>query len=109
MKVRLQKGSITIRLLEEEIYTLQHNHQLTEHFGWPSVFPLKGFVLELHESADISTRADQGYIYIYLPAAVIKRWQGKHYDSLRDVVAVSEGLPLSLLIEKDLLPKKGRE
>ena len=106
MKLRLEKGTIKIRLSKQEIKELDEQNQLSEH-----VFITKAnkFTYTVKISKDLEIclimfANDQ--LTVTVPEEKVRKWFDSNQIGIKETIITDKGEFIVLTLEEDLPPRK---
>ena len=112
MKIRMQGNSIRLRLSQGEVRRLGETGRVEEsvRFGPDSANTLT-YAVESGSVPALHATFSQGLITVHVPSDKIREWISTDLVGMEDTMAVREGLPLRILIEKDFkcLSERGED
>ena len=101
MKLRIERGSLRIRLSQPEVEGLAKSGQLTEKLTFPNNHTL---IYEIcSDSTTAKTRAEflNEMIIIRVPVEILNDWSNSKMVGFEENIDLENGEKLSILVEKD--------
>ena len=110
MKLRLQKGSVRFRLSSEEIKTLKEVGELFESVELTPSGQGISYLLTVNEMSNaVRLHYNKDVIQILIPAQQLEQWLASGEVGIRETLDFGHHENLSVIIEKDLLPKEKKK
>lgn len=108
MKLRLEKGSIKVRLSSDEIKALNSDKQISEliYVSKNSQISYNVEITEIQESC--SVEFVNNVFKISVPLLKANKWFNTNQVGIKEVIKTENGETIALCVEEDLPPRKNR-
>lgn len=110
MKLRLQRGSVRVRLSEDEVRTLNDVDELFESVELTASGKNISYMLTVNElSNSIRLHFNKDIIQILIPRNKLDTWLSSGDVGIQEILDFGHHENLTIVIEKDLSPKEKRK
>ena len=109
MKLRLEKGTVKIRLSQEEIKTLIAGNSISEflYISEENKFEYSIHIIENHDSSSILFKSSS--LSIHIPSSKAEKWMNSHQIGIKEIIVTDQAKEMILIVEEDLPPRKKKE
>lgn len=106
MKLRLEKGSVKVRLSTEEISRLSTDKFLEERLNISEGIAFGFSVQILSDQKSIAVRFQNNNLEIIVPEASAQKWMNSKQIGIKETFHTNLGESIDLVVEEDLPPRK---
>lgn len=108
MKLRLEKGSIKVRLSSDEIKALNSDKQISELIQISRNSQI-GYAVEISENQELcSVEIDNNFFKISVPLLKANKWFNTNQVGIKEMIKTENGETIALCVEEDLPPRKNK-
>ena len=109
MKLRLEKGSIKVRLAAEEIIQLRAENCILEqlYFSKDNKF---SFSVEIKSDAEkLDVNLGVNHLEIIVPKSLADKWMSSNQVGIKEIVELNHNETMEIVVEEDLPPRKMKQ
>lgn len=109
MKLRLEKGSIKVRLSSDEIVALNSDKHISEQIQI-SMNSQFYYSVDINDHQELCTvEIDNNKLQVHVPLHKATKWLSSNQVGLKEIIYFDNGESISLVVEEDLPPRKNKQ
>lgn len=108
MKLRLEKGSVKVRLLTEEINRLIYKNFIEEsiQFSEENAFNFSVQIMKMENPVEVIFQNNS--LKIFIPTKSAEKWVNSNQIGIKETIKSNLGESIEIVVEEDLPPRKSK-
>ena len=109
MKLRLEKGSVKVRLSTEEIKLLRTENSILEQLFFSNDIKFAFSVVIKSDVEKPGINLNINHLEIILPKCLADKWMSSNQVGIKEIVELNHDESMEIVVEEDLPPRKMKQ